>query len=365
MKRIINHLLVAGLSLAILQPVNPATANNLSPIRRVDEPAQENTSPQQEEAAQSTERTEENKEQDHPQEDTFGDFSDLNLDPANPRSLIQALKQEVAHSTINTQYINGSEDADDPQVNIYTLLNDGNNHYLTHSKPGYLTKSTLIGVEDGKVTQGYLPAADYLAKGSAELLNQEPDRFEGTAVQDFYTYAQNHVEELEATFIEDVHLEHNQDNLNFITNLNQAFLETVDQWLANEGVSPANLEELVDEESDVEIHENVIGYVLEGETGDSFHKLLQEQLQSHPNLEGVSQLLASGTEGMVILDFENGELAVALGPEKGQLDHYSRLESYQLLFPKEEEVLNRDQFQERVGINIFQELSKLGIALDE
>lgn len=319
---------------------------NISPVEELefDFGLEESESDRSEDTESSTE-TEESSQAESSESETSADLAAL--DPAVPHSLIEVLQQNRDHATSDiTLFENVAEDEFQEKTRAY--IRDENIYYMILIEGTGLPEMYLLATEDEQIQQSYL-AVDDLMSMTAELLNTDPDTYVGSVVEEFYLASQENIEEFSGKFVENTS-QSDTYQAEFVETiaLDKLLLAVMSEWLQDDSVKDTGLA----------VDDGIV-FGLDETTEPVFAEIFEQYSQEYPELDRFEAMFPTGFQGNIALNFDLMELGVGLVGEGGGIQYFLRLEEFEIPEPVEDQLYSLDEFNERLGFDIIEELDRV------
>lgn len=333
-------------------------AENISPIESIEEWGEVEST--EEEGSQVSvessvsEEVESSVEESESAEEAQADTQTIELDTTNPKAFLESLKQQERRAL---EYVHFVTEGDAVQMISKNTLRDGNKYYTAEMEPPFLPSALFFNSDRQAVQEAYL-SVDDLIKFSADALNQQPQIYEGTIVEDFYVFSQENYAELEGKVIrlDSVEEETTQSNLEMF-GVEDYLIEVSLEWLANEDVQNAF--------TDNELGKQVL---IEGDIATLFNDIAKEKLADHPELSEFFSNNTSDFGGTINVDYTYGVFGIGLVSvnEEEQtegIELYISTSSGVIMDFSEEIVYSQGDFVDFVGFDIIAEINELEASL--
>lgn len=256
------------------------------------------------------------------------------------------------------EYVSFATLGEEFELTSINMLRDQNKFYSARMTPPFLPQAKFFSSEDGQsIDQAYM-SIDDLIKYAADSLNTQPQIYEGTVVEDFYVFSQEHFAEMEGRVVlledfEDIVLE---DSL-LLTQIESFITDVAVDWLSEESVQNAVMET-----------ELGLQYTINEENGLLFNEIADRYEADYPDLAEIFALYEEGYEGTMTIDYESGQFGIGLLYNSSEellsgLELYIRQSDAGIIDFTEEIIYDYDAFVEFVGFDVIAEFQALEASL--
>ncbi|HFI0464113.1 TPA: hypothetical protein ACGO1T_000782 [Streptococcus suis] len=254
---------------------------------------------------------------------------------ANPTKLSSGLNLLFTDDDVNYQ---GTSRA---------YIKDGDYYYFVTSAPETMSSAVLIETVDGQFDKSYILAQD-LADYAAQALNQYPQAYADTEVEDFYIYAQENYQALMGLYIDNPQAFQIQSQL-FQESLaiQQFILQLFQEFLSTEGLEP----QITDTQEMGQIYTYTIGQ----EQAKVLADLAQPLSQADPILADFLAMFEAGYVGTLGFSLQTGDMALSIGMVDGSsvLEYVIGLEESTIKRPDPDRIIDLAAFKEMTGVDLF------------
>lgn len=344
-------------------------AENISPIESVDwleessESVGEESSQEENEEvieimeSESPEESSETVETDDAASEEESQASTNSLDTSNPLAFLESLSQFDRRTV---EYVNFMSEGENVEMVSQNTLIDGEKFYTAQLIPPFLPQALFLQ-SDGEAVQSAHLSLDDLIKYSADALNTQPQIYEGTVVEEFYSFAQENYDALVGKVVEvDPATNDLAGSTLEVIRIESYLTEVALEWLGREEVLAAF-------ESN-ELGEQVL---INGDLATSFNEIAQAKQANYPELAEFFEVFVN-VEGTINADYSNGVFGFGLLVPNSE-DNITGLELYiaqsqgEIIDFADEIVFTYDEFSELVGSDVIQQINELesGLTADQ
>lgn len=345
----------------ILAIPSAVIAENISPIQSIDwadesqdesteeiSSSEESLSDEDEVASQEggTEQSDEELIEEAAQSDTIAD-SELNT--SDPRQFLESLAQRDQRTV---EFVNFMSEGENVEMVSQNTLMDGNKYYTAQLIPPFLPQALFLKIdEDGN--QLTHMSLDDLIKYTADALNSQPQIYEGTVVEELYTFAQDHYDEIEGRVVEiDPTTNTLTESIIEITRIEAYLTEVTLEWLGQEGVLDA-----------FEANELGEQILINDDLATSFNDIAQSKQADYPELSDFFEEFVN-VEGTMNVDYTNGVFGFGLiipgeGEDLKGIELYIAQSQGAIIDFSEDIIYTYDEFSEFVGSDVIQQIKEL------
>lgn len=344
-------------------------AENISPIESVDWLEESSEAVGEESSQEESEEVEETMESESPEESSEtvetddaaseeeSQASTNSLDTSNPLAFLESLSQFDRRTV---EYVNFMSEGENVEMVSQNTLIDGEKFYTAQLIPPFLPQALFLQ-SDGEAVQSAHISLDDLIKYSADALNTQPQIYEGTVVEEFYSFAQENYDALVGKVVElDPATNALAGSTLEVIRIESYLTEVALEWLGREEVLAAF-------ESN-ELGEQVL---INGDLATSFNEIAQAKQANYPELAEFFEVFVN-VEGTINADYNNGVFGFGLLVPNGE-DNITGLELYiaqsqgEIIDFADEIVFTYDEFSELVGSDVIQQINELesGLTADQ
>lgn len=271
----------------------------------------------------------------------------IELVEGNPVSLIDALYAQPSYVTSGVNYLDAIND-EAFAVRSLRYVRDGESYYLMLSAPETINSTILIETDKGKFKESYIPSDDLMAS-MAEGLNNYPDLYAGTAVEEFYQYAQMNSDSISGLLI----------NNDYATDTHQLIfneVQTIDAYLLS------HLKQFFEVEgNDFTVVDSEIGdiyyYEVTGDNHEDFQTVMLEGQddESSEEVQALQTFFSQDFTGSIAISMETGSISLSMLNDEGAqaIEYNIRLDQVAVARAEDEQVITADEFNEMIGIELF------------
>lgn len=271
----------------------------------------------------------------------------IELVEGNPVSLIDALYAKPSYVTSGVNYLDAIND-EAFAVRSLRYVRDGESYYLMLSAPETINSTILIETDKGKFKESYIPSDDLMAS-MAEGLNNYPDLYAGTAVEEFYQYAQMNSDSISGLLI----------NNDYATDTHQLIfneVQTIDAYLLS------HLKQFFEAEgNDFTVVDSEIGdiyyYEVTGDNHKDFQTVMLEGQddESSEEVQALQTFFSQDFTGSIAISMETGSISLSMLNDEGAqaIEYNIRLDQVAVARAEDEQVITADEFNEMIGIELF------------
>lgn len=344
-------------------------AENISPIESVDWLEESSEAVGEESSQEESEEAEETTESESPEESSEtvetddaaseeeSQASTNSLDTSNPLAFLESLSQFDRRTV---EYVNFMSEGENVEMVSQNTLIDGEKFYTAQLIPPFLPQALFLQSYGEAVQSAHL-SLDDLIKYSADALNTQPQIYEGTVVEEFYSFAQENYDALVGKVVEvDPATNDLAGSTLEVIRIESYLTEVALEWLGREEVLAAF-------ESN-ELGEQVL---INGDLATSFNEIAQAKQANYPELAEFFEVFVN-VEGTINADYSNGVFGFGLLVPNSE-DNITGLELYiaqsqgEIIDFADEIVFTYDEFSELVGSDVIQQINELesGLTADQ
>lgn len=357
-KQSIFLVLILQLSQILAIP-SAAIAENISPIQSIDwaeelsdelkDESQEESS-LEESLSDSVDDTNVSSDEElieESSESTTTAESELNTSDA--RQFLESLSQRDRRTVEFVNFMSAGENVE--MISQNTLIDD-NKYYTAQLIPPFLPQTIFLKVDEDGNRQAHL-SLDDLIKYTVDALNSQPQIYEGTVVEELYTFAQNNYEDIEGKVVEiDPTTNSLTDSIIEITRIEAYLTEVTLEWLGQEGV--------LDAFESNELGEQIL---INGDLAVSFNEIAQSKQADYPELADFFEEFVN-VEGTMNVDYTNGVFGFGLViPSEGEdlkgLEMYIAQSQGMIIDFEEDIIYAYEEFSDFVGSDVIQQIQEL------
>lgn len=284
-------------------------------------------------------------------------INEVTLEEGNPVSLIDALQNQPQFVSNGFNILEGISEEEFAVTSI-GYVRDGEQYYVMQSAPFGINSSVLIETQEGEFTRSLISSDDLMAF-MAEALNNYPDIYAGTVVEEFYQFAQSNGDEISGLMIENqfATAEH-QAMYEEITTLDAVFLNTLRQYFETEGVEPAVVESEIGD---------ILAYEIVAEAYPTFQEVILGQEADYPEVAYLFDFFEQDLTGTVALSMNTGSISLSFINAAGNnaVEYIIGLDQLSVFRPEDDQVVSADAFNEMIGIELFGELEEIEASVEE
>lgn len=334
----------------IMLAQNQEESVNISPIGELEfdfglEDATENSSLNIESEDETQAVNEESSQEETSDSETAAELAAL--DPSVPHSLIEMLQQNRDHATSDITIFENTSD-EEFQEKTRAYIRDQDIYYMILIEGMALPEMYLLATEEEQIQQSYI-AVDDLMSMTADLLNTDPDTYEGTVVEDFYLASQENIEDFSGKFVDNTS-QNEMYQTEFLETIaiDELLLTVMLEWLQDDSVKDTGLA----------VDDGMV-FGLDETTEPIFADIFDQYSEDYPELDRLKAMFSTGFQGNIALNFELMELGVGLVGEGGGIQYFLRLEEFEIPQPIEEQLYSVEEFNELLGFDIIEELDQV------
>lgn len=343
------------LSLVIQPGLIASGQENITPIESVewipgDEPeesidSEEGSEDIEETTTEGLEDTDEEVTEESTEENFQADY-----DNSTYLSFMQSIQSAEAKAF---EYVNFVAEGEAFTALSHSLVKNGDYYYITQLYPPFLPTTHLIESDRQEIQAGYY-SLDDLMINAADGLNQQPQIYSETVVEEFYGFSQDNYEELEGKYVEveveslpltDISLEMFQ--------LEDFMIQVLIDWLEYDVVNESFLETELGQQVDIT-----------GEVGDLFNEIVNNYVEEYPEVTPFLEQFPQGFQGTVMFNLENGLVGLGLISEFTETytagtELYIEYREPNPVDLTEEAVITSEEITELFGRDVIQEIQDL------
>lgn len=353
-KQSISLVLILLLSQILAIP-SAAIAENISPIQSIDWAEELSDDPQgesslEESLSDSVDDTNVSSDEElieESSESTTTAESELNTSDA--RQFLESLSQRDRRTVEFVNFMSAGENVE--MISQNTLIDD-NKYYTAQLIPPFLPQTIFLKVDEDGNRQAHL-SLDDLIKYTVDALNSQPQIYEGTVVEELYTFAQNNYEDIEGKVVEiDPTTNSLTDSIIEITRIEAYLTEVTLEWLGQEGV--------LDAFESNELGEQIL---INGDLAVSFNEIAQSKQAGYPELADFFEEFVN-VEGTMNVDYTNGVFGFGLViPSEGEdlkgLEMYIAQSQGMIIDFEKDIIYAYEEFSDFVGSDVIQQIQEL------
>lgn len=345
----------------ILAIPSAVIAENISPIQSIDwadesqdesteeiSSSEESLSDEDEVASQEggAEQSDDELIEEAAQSDTTAD-SELNT--SDPRQFLESLAQRDRRTV---EFVNFMSEGENVEMVSQNTLIDGNKYYTARLIPPFLPQTLFLKIDEDGNQLTHI-SLDDLIKYTADALNSQPQIYEGTVVEELYTFAQDHYDEIEGRVVEiDPTTNTLTESIIEITRIEAYLTEVTLEWLGQEGVLDA-----------FEANELGEQILINDDLATSFNDIAQSKQADYPELSDFFEEFVN-VEGTMNVDYTNGVFGFGLiipgeGEDLKGTELYIAQSQGAIIDFSEDIIYTYDEFSEFFGSDVIQQIKEL------
>ena len=344
---------VAVVSLAVpmlVSTIVQANAENITPIETIEWPGEE-TKPAESTTQEDTSQIEENTGEGTHQELTSESQVEIvtDIDTSSPLAFVESLIQQNQRSI---EYVSFAQGLESVNVLSHTLYKQADRYNAIQMYPPFLPYSEYFVASEGDISSTYLSLDDLLTFAS-DGLNQQPQIYEGSPLEDFYTFAQENITQIEGKFVE--------------VSTEEARLAPIvsEIFVIEPFITDVLLEWLSDESVSAQFVETDLGFQLDivGPVGDTFNQIVEAKRAEYPGIESFLEQFTEGITGTVLLNYEKNIIGLGLISEASDevvsgAEIYIELSEKEVATFEEANVITRDELNAEIGFDILEAIQE-------
>lgn len=264
-----------------------------------------------------------------------------------PKELIKALQDspENMSSIFNLMV---SENGVDFTIDSLAAIKDRQLYYVLNQNGNVGGTNVLIQTDEKNNFKTSYYLAEDLANDAAEMLNNDYEQYKGTKIEDYYVYAQEHIDEIIGTYIE--HPEANESNKSLLNRFNLN-----DRWMVE------LINQYVEKNKDrAEVHQTdqegtVYVFNIDQKESKQLAEFAESIVEGTDETRHFSEELKKGYIGTMSFSMKLGEIALSLATEDTHniIEYRIGLEKTTIKQPDSKKIISSQDFVKKTGIDIF------------
>lgn len=263
-----------------------------------------------------------------------------------PIEILDVFSEHPEKFSATLNILNANE-ANSYDVNTRAYIRDGKYYYFVTSAPGQISSSALMEINGTNYQQSYILVED-LAKYSAEALNLYPNDFVGTAIEQFYIYAQENPDKIQDVYIQNDALNEQYEQLLSDTKMVDDFFIQVFKQLLNESSIEPTIEE-------IENAGQIYSYAIDANVAQQLAEIAKPLVGDNEVLMPYFKMFEQGYIGTLGFSMGSGDMALSIASPNGAevLEYVIGLETVTINEPNADKILTVEEFTRITGIDLF------------